>query len=148
MILKYSFLKHSMLLFMFIVSGIYSGFAQNWQWADKISGTLDNVSRGVSVDTDGSVYVFAQIKGTVSVGSDVFIASGTSDALLVKFDADGNYQWGLQLGGSDLDTPTDITIDETNNIYVTGGFKGTAEFNPASPGGTGELVNSDPDVDF
>jgi len=143
---KYSFMRYALVLFMLIFSGNFFGIAQEWQWADKLSGTLDNVSRGIVVDSDGNVYVYAQIKGTVNTGTDVFVTSGSTDALLVKFDADGNYQWGLQLGGADQETPTDITIDAANNIYVTGGFKGTAEFNPASPGGAGELINSNPDA--
>lgn len=113
---------------------------------DLIEGIDDDVSREMVLDSDNNLYVFAQIEGSVSVGGDNFTSFGDFDALLVKFDPSGDYQWGLQLGGSDQETPTDIAIDGQNNVYVTGGFKGTAEFNPASTGGAGELVNSNPDA--
>lgn len=136
-------------LLLFCLLGLISAnvIAQgSWQWMDLIKGVEDDVSRGIVLDTENNIYVFAQIKGTVSVGGDIFTSFGNFDALLVKFNANGDYQWGLQLGGTDQETPTDIAIDSQNNIYVTGGFKGTAEFNPASPGGAGELVNSNPDA--
>jgi len=118
----------------------------SWQWTDLITGVDDDVSREMVLDADNNLYVFAQIEGTVNVGGDVFTSFGNFDALLIKFDQSGDYQWGLQLGGTDQETPTDIAVDAQNNVYVTGGFKGTAEFNPASPGGSGQLVNSNPDA--
>ena len=65
----------------------------SWQWMDLIKGVDDDVSREIVLDADNNLYVFAQIEGTVNVGGDVFTSFGNFDALLVKFDQSGDYQW-------------------------------------------------------
>ena len=41
------------------------------------------------------------------------------------------FLWAKQLGGTDIDYATAITVDVLlSNVYVTGDFNGTADFDP------------------
>jgi molybdopterin-binding protein len=47
-------------------------------------------------------------------------------------DADGNWLWASQAGGSGSDEGYEITLDDAGNSYVTGYFEGTATFDSYS----------------
>ncbi|HTN85818.1 MAG TPA: SBBP repeat-containing protein [Sorangium sp.] len=68
-------------------------------WARLIGGAEEETATDVAVDSMGNVYVAGSFKGAISLGEDVLIASGESDAFLVKFSSSGEYVWSRQLGG-------------------------------------------------
>jgi hypothetical protein len=68
------------------------------------------------------------------------VSSGQSDIFIAKYDTAGNYIWARKIGGTGIDVGYDITLDTLGNIYVTGIFQGTADFNPGS--GTNNLTAS------
>src|SRR5690606_3721868 len=50
---------------------------------------------------------------------------------VLKLDANGNFLWVKRMGGaSSYDRGTSITTDIAGNVYTTGHFQGTADFNP------------------
>jgi gliding motility-associated-like protein len=61
-----------------------------------------------------------------------------NDIFLVKLNAaDGLFVWGKSIGGDDnTNTANSVYADGQNNIYVTGGFYGSGDFDP----GPGERV--------
>jgi len=68
--------------------------------------------------------------------------SGTNpDGFLLKLSTDGDFQWVRVMGGSSSDRTNDVYIDSVGNVYATGYYWFTADFNPA-PVGTGYSVGS------
>ncbi|MBT3208179.1 MAG: hypothetical protein HN704_04700 [Bacteroidetes bacterium] len=55
-------------------------------------------------------------------------------------DHSGNFVWAKTFGGSNDDKGNSIAIDVTGNIYITGNFKNTVDFDPRS--GISNLISN------
>lgn len=59
-------------------------------------------------------------------------ASGSEDAFISKYDMNGNLVWANKIGGSSQDVGNSIVLDASGNIYTTGYFYGTVDFDPSA----------------
>ena len=105
-------------------------------WARTWGAELWDSGHAVTVDQAGDVYVVGVFLGTVDFdpgsGIDFHMSNGYADVFLSKFDADGNYQWARTWGGvsTENDFAEAISEDGAGNIYVSGKFSGTVDFDP------------------
>ena len=60
--------------------------------------------------------------------------SGSADIFISKIDANGNFVWAKQLSSPGLDESWDITTDDAGDIFITGHFRGSVDFDPSSAG--------------
>ena len=107
-------------------------------WASAIGGP--DVAYVLSIALDpagsGSIYVTGSFQGTVDFdpGPDTFnlISAGTSDIFIAHLDGFGNFIWANAIGGPDAAYVLSITIDPagSGNVYTTGYFRGTVDFDP------------------
>jgi len=96
----------------------------SWQWA---VGAGDS-SPEIVVDSSDDVYVTGGFIGTANFGNTVLTSSGGYDIFIAKLNRSGSWQWAVRAGGSNLDVARGIAIDSSGNLYVTGGFLGSATF--------------------
>ena len=105
-------------------------------WARTWGGSWDDVGRGVAVDDSGNVYVTGEFDATDDFdpgsGVDNHTSNGSSDVFLSKFDSSGTFQWARTWGGSHHDGGRDVAVDGSGNVYVTGDFCDTVDFDPGS----------------
>lgn len=113
------------------------GFAQETailNWAKRTGGTGADRSRDMVADAAGNVYTTGYYTGTVDfdpgAGVSNLTSAGSSDIFMSKLDANGNLVWAKSVGGTGGDSPMAIATDATGNVYITGGFVGTADFDP------------------
>lgn len=108
-------------------------------WAKQLGGaTAFGGDRGYSVAVDnwGNAYTTGFFSGTADFDPDAtathdLISVGSSDIFVSKLNTDGNFVWAKQLSGaSAIDWGTAITIDPSSNVYTTGLFNGTVDFDP------------------
>jgi hypothetical protein len=109
----------------------------NFVWAKQIGGIYDDYARGIASDVSGTVYTAGNFKGTVDFdpgpGVDDLISTGNNfDIFISKLDTAGNYISGKQLGGTGYDDCNSIAADGQGNVYTTGLFIGTADFDPGN----------------
>ena len=114
-----------------------NSFAQNYQWAKGIEGT--GKSRAIAADGTGNVYIKGTFVGTCDFDpspTTVNITAVTSaDIYIAKYNSSGNYLWAISIGAT-IDDNTDnvgrhyIAVDDSGNVYITGHFRGTADFDP------------------
>ena len=124
----------------------------NLLWARAMGGTSTDRGLGIAVDADGNVYTTGYF--TVSADFDpgpatvtIFGNAGSKDIFVSKLDANGNFVWAGAMGGTTTNDSGDaIAVDTSGNVYTTGRFLGTADFNPGA--GTSNLVSIGSDSIF
>lgn len=110
----------------------------NFVWAKQFGAGMQSESvRDMAIDGSGSIYLSGVFKSTVdfdpSASAYLLTATGTTeDTYISKFDSSGNFIWARQIGGTDYTDAVAITIDSTANIYATGQFAGTTDFDPGA----------------
>ncbi len=118
--------------------------AGNFVWAKRFGGTNGDYAYGVSTDKFGNVLTTGFFIGTVdfdpSPAVNNLTSAGISDIFISKLDSAGNFVWAKALGGSSFDYGTEIDIDDLGNVYTTGTFSDTADFDPDS--GSFNLISS------
>jgi len=57
---------------------------------------------------------------------------GDYDVFFLKLNSSGAFSWAKQVGGTDQDVGYSMVMDPSGNLYSTGYFKGTADFDPGS----------------
>jgi len=109
-------------------------FSQNYEWAKNIGSTSDDYGRSITIDGLGNVYITGYFNGTAdfdpSSGIANLTSSGVWDIFIAKYDSSGNYTWAKGIGSSDYEQCYSITVDASSNIYITGYFKNTVDFDP------------------
>jgi hypothetical protein len=105
-------------------------------WARQFGGTNSfDTPGGIAVDDAGDVYTTGQFLGTADFdpGPGTFNLTGKG-AFVSKLDAEGNFVWARAFTSSgatsDLSEGEALTVDFAGNVYVTGFFIGTADFDP------------------
>ncbi|MCP4641529.1 MAG: hypothetical protein GY851_13890 [bacterium] len=112
-------------------------------WARAINGSL-NAGHGVAVDASGSVYTTGFFQGPADFdpGPGEFRVTPTAwwDIYVLKLDPAGNFVWAKTFGGMGYDSGSDITVGAADDIFVTGSFGGTVDFDPGP--GTHNLTSA------
>ncbi|HNX89802.1 MAG TPA: SBBP repeat-containing protein, partial [Paludibacteraceae bacterium] len=115
----------------------------NFIYAKGIAGSSYEVGNSIAVDATGNVYITGYYQGTVDFDPGAGIANLTpagQDIYFAKYDAAGNYVYAKSLGGADNDQGFSIAVDVAGNVYITGYFRGTADFDPGA--GTANLTSA------
>ncbi len=100
----------------------------NCLWATYAGGNSSDQGRGIAMDEAGNSYVTGWFSETATFGSYSITSSWDKDVFVAKIDTIGNWQWATQAGGIGDDLGYAITIDDSENSYVTGGFFETSAF--------------------
>jgi len=117
-----------------------SAQSPNWLWAKGIGGA-GNYDYGPSVAIDpanGNVYTTGFFDGTVDfdpgAGTFNLTSAGGWDIFISKLDNSGNFVWAKAMGGTSSDWGNSIAIDPagSGDVYTTGLFGGTADFDPGA----------------
>ncbi len=122
--------------------GNEDGFLNKWDangnpiWASFVAGPAHDANHDVALDGDGNVYVSGAFSDTVEfdLGNPAgnLTSAGLTDIFIIKYDGDGNFIWVKGVGGTSSDGGYGITVDESSNVYLTGLYAGTVDFDPGS----------------
>ena len=100
------------------------------QWTKQLGTSSTDVGNGVTVDSSDNIYV----TGLTSGGLDGNTNSGGYDLFLVKYNSSGTKQWTKQLGSTSSDVGFRVSVDSSDNIYVTGYTEGGLDGNTNAGG--------------
>lgn len=106
----------------------------NHHWTRSADGGASAIGKCMTVDAEGNVYTAGVFGSTSDFDNSLAVnnltSNGATDIFLVKTNPQGNFLWAKNFGGLGDDIPSEIVLDETGNIYITGTFTGTADFDP------------------
>ncbi|TXT50725.1 MAG: BNR repeat-containing protein [Limisphaerales bacterium] len=109
-------------------------------WARQAGGQSADAARGVALDPAGNVHVTGYFGGSATFGASTLNGIvGTYDAFVSRLDANGNFTFAQQAGGTDLngDFGLGIAADTNGNAFLTGYFTGTSTLGNATPTSAG-----------
>lgn len=105
-------------------------------WAKSLGGNDDDGSTVVKTDQDGNVFVCGIFRNTIDLdpnaGVENFISNGSTDVFILKLDPNGNFMWAKKFGGSTFDNVTGLAINLSNELFITGTFSTTVDFDPGT----------------
>ncbi|MBK9256192.1 MAG: SBBP repeat-containing protein [Saprospiraceae bacterium] len=131
-----AFLKGIGMLLLLLVAGIPKSLAQDFLWAKSMGGTSSDIGIGIAVDGSGNVYTAGSFQGTADfdpgAGTANLTSAGFQDIFVSKLDANGNFLWAKSMGGTSSDIGIGIAVDGSGNVYTTGYFNGTIDFDPGA----------------
>jgi hypothetical protein len=123
--------------------GLRDAFVSKWDsqgnhvWTKTFGGTGEEIGYSVRVMPSGDVVVAGQFYSSFTFPSSpptLVTTVGGADHFIAKFSADGDYLWIKTIGSTANDyysTPR-VSVDSSNNIYMTGQFSSTTDLNPGS----------------
>lgn len=105
-------------------------------FAKHMGGTGNDVGRSLSLDKSGNIYTsgFYLDIADFDPGAGVFNLNspGTSSVFVSKLNTSGDFVWARSFTGNDQKEGYSITTDSLENIYCSGFFMGTADFDPGA----------------
>ncbi len=116
------------------------------KWAKTFTGISTDMAFDVAIDETGNVYTVgsfssrADFNPGTGVADTFFLESfgngnGGSPAFISKLDSAGNFVWAKSWGSEvygQFTQAKSIAVSKEGDIYITGIFKGTVDFNPGS----------------
>ncbi len=109
-----------------------------YRFAFQIGGdelSVLEAGRDIAVDSIGNVYVAGLFPGEADFDPDevdelIVESEGNTDAFLASYSNDGEVRFAFALGGTAGDNAWGVALDDADNVYVTGFFRESADFDP------------------
>jgi hypothetical protein len=101
-------------------------------FAKSFGGSGNDIAYSAVSDLSGNIFLGGYFNGTVDFdpnsGISNFSSNGSTDGFILKLSNIGDYLWCNQIGGSGNDQCLNVELDSQGNIYATGSFMGTVDF--------------------
>jgi len=139
--------KHVLPTLLWILAVTIPTFGQEFpvlEWAKSLGGSGSNTRpRDMHRDAVGNFYAVGEFLGTVDFdpGAGVFNLTAVStnyDIYISKYDVDGNFIWAKAIRGTRPKFGYSVAVDAVGNVFTTGHFDGTVDFDPGT--GTFNLI--------
>ncbi|MEZ4721395.1 MAG: SBBP repeat-containing protein [Flavobacteriales bacterium] len=106
----------------------------NFLWAEAFQGNGNQWGNAICVHDSGTVILGGVFNTTTDFdpGTSVLniTSAGASDMFVLQLDSSGALDWVKPLGGTSFDDIYDLWVDDEKNIYHTGTFSDSVDFDP------------------
>ena len=107
-----------------------------FSWAKSFGGTNFEEGHAIDADANGNIYICGEFWGTSdfdpSVNTYSLTSNGLRESFLLKLDSIGAFRWAQSIGGTGRDAAISITVNIQDDLFISGYFENTVDFNPAS----------------
>lgn len=107
----------------------------DFDWYDNLGGFFWDEGTAIALDDLGNVLVTGIISGPSDFGQgnpNILQGDGTKDIFVCKLSNSGTIIWVNSVGPGQEDVARDIAVDAQGDIYTTGTFQGTIDFDPGA----------------
>ena len=108
----------------------------NYLWAKAIGSLADDRGNEIIINNAGNILLAGNFNNMVDFdpgpGTAFLTSVWSQDIFFASYDASGNYLWAKGIGGLGIEDVRDIAVDKNDNIFLTGNFAGTADFDPGA----------------
>ncbi|MGZ3882822.1 MAG: Ig-like domain-containing protein [Bacteroidia bacterium] len=109
-----------------------------FMWAKQLAawGYATTIYGDMALDAAGNIIVSGgfDLTGDFDPGPGTFtmapVTANQYDAFAAKLSPSGNFIWAKRMGGPQVDFSKGAGVDAAGNVYMTGYFQGTADFDP------------------
>ena len=110
-------------------------------WVKTITGGTFGYNQSiVAIGLNNDIYLTGAFSSAVTFNTNTTLTPLGQDTFVAKYASDGTFAFAEDIGGSGASSyPYQIRADATDNVYVTGYFSGTIDFNP-SPTATADVT--------
>lgn len=127
-------MKTKLFLAMLMLSVCGKAQLPAFEWAVGSDGSGKSVAKAVTTDSAGNIVVTGFFENTVDFNPGTekaeFTSLGYRDIFIEKFNSNGIFLWAKQIGSKNNDYGYSAVCDKDGNIYVTGTYGATADFDP------------------
>jgi hypothetical protein len=102
--------------------------AGNWIWASGAGSSSSEDVYGMDVDASGNTFITGTYIKAFNIGSSTLTATTDRDIYIAKINSSGVWQWGISSNGPGTDYSYSIGVDNSGNIYISGGFEQSQTF--------------------
>ncbi len=121
--------------------------AQQYNWFANMGGSVSDEGRAVTTDAAGNLYIIGSFgaladfdpsdTGIYNLEITLGIGISAIDVFVCKLDASGKFLWAKQFASTDTakarqDYGVGIATDAAGNVYTSGYFYGTVDFDPGT----------------
>ncbi len=104
-------------------------------WARSFKGQHQSIGYAVKADGANNVYIAGSFQETVDFNPglatyDLTSVGGLKDVFLCKLNKDGAFIRAFSVGGAEDDYASGLVLDDSANVYLTGRFQLTVDFDP------------------
>jgi len=99
------------------------------QWGTYFGGSNEEGTEGLVIDGSNNIIIVGQTSSTsgiASSGAQQTSLGGSVDAFIAQFSSSGSRVWSSYFGGSGTDYGQAVALDNSGNIYFTGGSQSSA----------------------
>lgn len=104
-------------------------------WGNMLEASISSSGNGIGLNGSDGFFLTGTFSGTVDMdfgnGENIFTSKGDpqiqtplnrSDVFLASYDADGQLQWAIQIGGDKSESVNSIALGPDRSIHICGGF--------------------------
>lgn len=108
----------------------------NFQWANTFEGRANVYNHNSHIDNNNNVFIVGSFYDTIqlsnSTSNATHISKGFLDAIVAKYDQDGEHIWSFSIGGLGDDVIHEVNTDSQKNIYLIGTFMDSVDMDPGT----------------
>ncbi|MGY8771182.1 MAG: hypothetical protein ACKVH8_22445 [Pirellulales bacterium] len=108
----------------------------DFRWANRIGGTDEDAGVGIAVDKNDNVFVAGSFGATADFdsgpGETTLDESSGGGIFVTSLTSQGSFRWAKNFGDSSSFVAYDLAVDQMGNVYTTGSFSETVDFDPGA----------------